>query len=129
FGLGMIMLSAFIYNGSTEYPGSAVVLPVMGAAWVIAGGCPGWPRSAELILRQRPAQLVGRTSYSWYLVHWPILTILPLALGHTLTAVDKWLVRFGSLALAIMMFYAIEQPVRRYSLLVRKPSFGLALGG
>jgi peptidoglycan/LPS O-acetylase OafA/YrhL len=129
FGLGMIMLSAFIYNGSTEYPGAAVVLPVMGAAWVIAGGCPGWPRSAELILRQPPAQLVGKTSYSWYLVHWPILTILPLALGHSLTAVDKWLVLFGSLALAIMMFYAIEQPVRRYSLLVRKPSFGLALGG
>jgi len=127
-GLGMIMLSAFIYNGSTEYPGSAVVLPVAGAALVIAGGSPGWSHSAELILMQRPAQFLGKTSYSWYLVHWPILTIAPSATGHPLTTLDKWFVLLGSLALAVIIFYVVEQPVRRRSVLVRKPRYGLALG-
>ena len=127
-GLGMIMLSAFSYTASTEYPGAAVVLPVVGAAFVIAGGSPGWSRSAELVLGRRPAQFVGRTSYSLYLVHWPVLVIAPLAVGHGLTTAGKWLVLFSSLALAVLMFYTVEQPVRRWSLLVRKPRYGVALG-
>jgi peptidoglycan/LPS O-acetylase OafA/YrhL len=127
-GLAMIMFSAFAYTSSTEYPGSAVVLPVTGAAFVIAGGCPGWSRSAELILKVRPAQFLGKTSYSWYLVHWPVLAIAPLAIGHALGTEDKWLVLTGSLALAVLMFYLVEQPPRKASLLVRKPRYGLALG-
>lgn len=127
-GLGMITLSAFIYSSSTDYPGSAVVLPVVGSAFVIAGGSPGWSRSAELVLRRRPVQFLGRTSYSWYLVHWPVLVIAPLAIGHALTAVGKWLVLFGSLGLAVLMFYIVEQPARRWSVPVRKPRYGLALG-
>jgi len=127
-GLGMITLSAFSYNSSTVYPGSAVVLPVLGSAFVIAGGSPGWSRSAELVLRRRPVQFLGRTSYSWYLVHWPVLVITPLAIGHALTTVDKWLVLFGSLAIAVLMFYIVERPVRSWSWPVRKPGYGLALG-
>jgi peptidoglycan/LPS O-acetylase OafA/YrhL len=127
-GLGMITLSGFTCNGSTEYPGSAVVLPVMGAAFVIAGGSPGWSRSAELVLGRRPVQFLGRTSYSLYLVHWPVLVIAPLAIGHALTTADKWLVLFGSLALAVLMFYTVEQPARRWSWPVRKPWYGLAFG-
>ena len=127
-GLGMITLSAFVYSSSTEYPGSAVVLPVMGSAFVIAGGSPGWSRSAERVLGRRPVQFLGRTSYSLYLVHWPVLVIAPLAIGHALTTADKWLACFGSLALAVLMFYIIEQPARRWSLPVRKPRYGLALG-
>ena len=127
-GLGMITLSAFIYNSSTEYPGPAVVLPVIGSAFVIAGGSPGWSRSAELVLRRTPVQFLGKTSYSWYLVHWPVLVIAPLAIGHALTTKDKWLVLIGSLALAVLIFYIIEQPARRWSLPVRRPRYSLALG-
>jgi peptidoglycan/LPS O-acetylase OafA/YrhL len=128
-GLGLIVLSSLVYHSSTEYPGSAVIMPVVGSAFVIAGGCPGWSRSAELVLRQRPMQFLGKTSYSWYLVHWPILTILPLVIGHAMTTTDSWLVLFGSLALAVIMFYVVEQPIRTNSWLVRKPRYSLVLGG
>ena len=127
-GLGLIALAACTDSSSTEYPGSAVVLPVVGAAFVIAGGSPGWSRSAELVLGTRPAQFLGRTSYSLYLVHWPVLVIAPLAIGHDLTTAGKWLVLSGSLALAVLMFYLVDQPVRSWSLLVRKPRYGLAFG-
>jgi peptidoglycan/LPS O-acetylase OafA/YrhL len=127
-GLGLIAVAALDYSSYTAYPGLAVVLPVVGAAFVIAGGCPGWSRSAELILMRRPAQFLGRVSYSWYLVHWPMLTILPLATGHALTLDGKLLVLFGSLGLATGLFYLVEQPIRAASLLVRRPRFGLALG-
>jgi peptidoglycan/LPS O-acetylase OafA/YrhL len=127
-GLGLITLAALSYTSETNYPGVAVVLPVTGAAFVIAGGCPGWSRGAELLLMRRPAQFLGRVSYSWYLVHWPMLTILPMATGHPLTLAEKLFVLFGSLALATAMFYLVERPIRASALLVRKPRYGLALG-
>jgi peptidoglycan/LPS O-acetylase OafA/YrhL len=127
-GLGLIVFSALIFTSSTPFPGTVVIVPVIGSALVIAGGCPDWRRGAELVLKWRPMQVVGRTSYSWYLVHWPVLTIAPLALDHALTTGQKWLVLFGSFALAVIMFYVVEQPIRTRPLLVRRPSFGLAVG-
>jgi peptidoglycan/LPS O-acetylase OafA/YrhL len=127
-GLGLIGLSSLVFTSSTEYPGAAVILPVAGSACVIAGGCPGWSRSAEWLLKRRPMQFLGRTSYSWYLVHWPVLTILPLALDHSLSFSDKWLILFGSLAIAVLMYYVIEQPIRARPWLVRRPWCSLTLG-
>jgi peptidoglycan/LPS O-acetylase OafA/YrhL len=128
-GLGMIAVAACWFSSYTVYPGVAVVLPVIGAALVVAGGCPGWSHGAELILMRRPAQFLGRVSYSWYLVHWPVLTIVPLATGHPLTLPGKLFVLAGSLALAVALFYLVERPIRTSSLPVRKPWYGLALGG
>src|SRR5260370_22074889 len=127
-GLGLIAAAALGYSNDTVYPGLALALPVTGAAFLIAGGCPGWSRSAELILMRRPAQFLGRISYSWYLVHCPMVAILPMATGHALTPAGKLFVLFGSLALATALFYLVEQPIRAASLLVRRPRFGLALG-
>ena len=128
-GLGLIAVAACCFGSYTAYPGLAVVLPVTGAALVIAGGCPGWSRGAELILMRRPAQFLGRVSYSWYLVHWPMLTVVPLATGHPLTPAGKLFVLAGSLALAVALFYLVERPIRASSLPVRQPRYGLALGG
>ena len=127
-GLGMIVLAAIIYNDSTVYPGAAVMLPVVGSVFVIAGGCPGWPRGAEYVLKRRPMQFLGMTSYSWYLWHWPILIMLPLALGHALSMLEIWVVVLGSLGLATATYYLIEHPIRTQQSLVRKPSRGLLLG-
>jgi peptidoglycan/LPS O-acetylase OafA/YrhL len=127
-GLGLIVLSCFVFTGSTVYPGRAALIPVLGSGMVIAGGCPGWSRSAELLLGRRPLQFVGRVSYSWYLVHWPILTILPIALGHGLSQVERGSVVVGSLALAVAMFFVVEQPPRRLPALVYRPILSMALG-
>ena len=128
-GLGLIAVAGCCFNSATVYPGLAVALPVTGAAFVVAGGCPGWSRGAELILMRRPAQFLGRVSYSWYLVHWPMLVVVPMATGHPLTLAGKLLVLFGSLALAVALFYLVERPIRAFSVLVRRPRYGLALGG
>jgi len=112
-GLGLIALAACTDSSSTEYPGSAVVLPVVGAAFVIAGGSPGWSRSAELVLGTRPAQFLGRTSYSLYLVHWPVLVIAPLAIGGPFLTIRKFakdpftvedLINFGSFSRTVAQF-------------------------
>ncbi|MDP9220051.1 MAG: acyltransferase [Actinomycetota bacterium] len=127
-GLALIALSGLVFDTSTVYPGVAVLMPVLGSALVITGGCPGWSRSAELVLRQRPMQFVGRTSYSWYLVHWPILTILPMALNHDLTLGQKWLMLVGSLGVAVVLSVVVERPIRTRRVLVARPLLGLTLG-
>jgi peptidoglycan/LPS O-acetylase OafA/YrhL len=127
-GLGAILLAALAYSDTTAYPGAAVLLPVLGSAFVIAGGCPGWPRGAEWALKRSPMQFVGRVSYSWYLVHWPVIVLLPLALDHPLTLAQRWLVLGGSLVGATLLFFTVEQPIRTRPLFVRRPLIGIAIG-
>jgi hypothetical protein len=125
----MIAIAGLTFNNGTVYPGTAVILPVIGSAFVIAGGCPGWARSGEFLLKRRPFQFIGRVSYSWYLTHWPFFIILPLALDHSLTAAGKWVVLGGSLALAIVMFYAIEHPIRSAKVFGAHRVLSLSMGG
>ena len=74
-GLGLILVAAFVFTPATSYPGSAVILPVVGAALVIAGGVAEPDYGVEVLLRLRPFQWLGLISYSLYLWHWPILTM------------------------------------------------------
>jgi peptidoglycan/LPS O-acetylase OafA/YrhL len=70
-GMAAIGYAAFAYSSSTSYPGTAVIVPVVGTALVIAGGSAVPARAAESILRLPPFQWVGRLSYSLYLWHCP----------------------------------------------------------
>ena len=81
-GLAVIGFSAVAFNATTAYPGTAVVIPVLGTALVIAGGvhAPRW--AAESILGVRPFRWTGRHSYSLYLWHWPILIIAAESAGN-----------------------------------------------
>jgi peptidoglycan/LPS O-acetylase OafA/YrhL len=128
-GLIMIAVSALTFDAGTVYPGTAAILPVLGSGFVIAGGCPGWKRSGESVLKRKPFQVVGGMSYSWYLTHWPFFVILPLALDHALTLPDRWLVLGGSFVLAAVMFYAVEHPIRSASVFGVHRGFSLSMGG
>lgn len=66
-GLASILGASVFYSSSTAYPGWAVVLPVFGAAFVIAGGAASSDQGAERLLRMRPFQWIGLISYSLYL--------------------------------------------------------------
>lgn len=72
-GLAVILLSGFVIDGASAYPGPAALVPIGGAALVIlsAGGT-GWASSSRL-LRSMPFRLVSRYSYTLFLWHWPVL--------------------------------------------------------
>ncbi len=127
-GLCAVLASALLYTDATPFPGYAAVLPVGGAALVIAGGCAGSARGARAVLGIGPLQAFGRLSYSWYLWHWPVLTIARSVAGHPLTV---WLglgLAVGSLLPAWLSMRFVENPVRFHPLLRRRPRRGLALG-
>jgi len=123
-GLVAIVVSALVCTASTPFPGYAALLPVLGAAAVIAGGC---ARPAGL-LGLSVLQGIGRLSYSWYLWHWPVLLVAPYALGRPLAAWENLLAALGALLLAAATYALVENPVRHLAGLRDRPWRGLGVG-
>ena len=101
-GVALIVVAALAYSGQTPFPGATALLPVVGAALVIAGG-------ANRVLALWPLQFVGGISYSVYLWHWPLLIVLPALVGAWWPLV--------ALAATLLLAWAttrfVESPLRR----------------
>jgi peptidoglycan/LPS O-acetylase OafA/YrhL len=129
-GLASILLAAHLYTSTTAYPGWAVALPVAGAALVIAGGTAQPAFGVERVLRLPPFQWIGLISYSWYLWHWPVLTIATerTANDSLPTADALWWV-LVSLGLAVVTYRLVEDPIRRSRLLTTRRWASLVVAG
>jgi peptidoglycan/LPS O-acetylase OafA/YrhL len=91
------------------------------------------PESFGRVVNFAPLQWLGNISYSLYLVHWPVIVIamqysitpLPLHTEIELVAI--------SVALSAVLYYAIENPIRRSRWLAERRAltflFGAALIG
>lgn len=130
-GMAMILLACTWLGPTTPYPGTAALLPVLGAALVIGAGCAAPAQGCGRVLGVRPMRAVGRVSYSWYLWHWPLLMValwsLAPVVGHAL-----WLALAAvliSLGLAVLTLRLIENPLRFASSVRQSASRSLALGG
>ena len=94
-GLGLIVIACVVIDDSTPYPGMAALLPVVGTALVIIGGSATSAGPSRWLSASVPRWL-GRISYSLYLWHWPILVLVPIAIG-----IDSLGLRLGLAAVAI----------------------------
>jgi peptidoglycan/LPS O-acetylase OafA/YrhL len=127
-GLGGILISAFAFTSATPYPGSAVVLPVISTALIVAGGMAHPRAGAEFLLRLPPFQWLGKFSYSLYLWHWPILIIAAQHAGHPLSVEDNLLWVLLALVLSVGSYFLIENPIRHWSFLARSGGRSVSLG-
>ncbi|QZO01553.1 acyltransferase [Chenggangzhangella methanolivorans] len=64
------------------------------------------------LLAARPLVLVGKISYSLYLVHWPLIVLVEYRQDARLDATEAWLVIAVSLVLAWISWHFVEQPFR-----------------
>ena len=127
-GLGGILLAGFVYSPTTPYPGSAVALPVISTAAVIAGGTAGFRFGAETVLRLLPFQWLGKVSYSMYLWHWPLLIIPMEFAGHKLSLKDNlgWVA--VALVISVATYFLIENPIRHAKRLRQSWRLSIGLG-
>jgi peptidoglycan/LPS O-acetylase OafA/YrhL len=109
-GLAVITAGVVVIGNDTPYPGVAAIFPVVGTALVIMGGSQHatWPSRA---LATRFPRWVGRISYSLYLWHWPLIVLVPIAVGIDSVAFNLGLVVVAAgIAWASTELY--EAPIR-----------------
>lgn len=129
-GLGAIGYAAWTFNDATPFPGYMALVPVIGAALVIAGGCAAPRFGAELLLGMAAPRFIGRISYSLYLWHWPVLVLAPWFLGvQRLDGYDRAAVIVASLVLAVFSYYLVETPFREKNKFTSTNGRSLAFGG
>jgi peptidoglycan/LPS O-acetylase OafA/YrhL len=111
-GLGAIGLACVIFGPSTAFPGRAALLPVVGTGAVIASGLSAPVDGPVRLLGRVGMRAMGRISYSWYLWHYPVLILVPLAVGRILPLAAMLALATGSGLLAVLTYRFVEQPAR-----------------
>lgn len=93
-GFGLIFASLWIIDETSAFPGWIAILPVSGAALLLAAGHhPG--TIANRVLGAKPLLFFGKISYSLYLVHWPIIVAIGYG-GAKVGGLVGWLALFAS---------------------------------
>jgi peptidoglycan/LPS O-acetylase OafA/YrhL len=112
-GLAVIVGAALLYDRSTPYPGTAALLPLLGAVAVIAGGINGRGALGAHRPVVRALAWFGQVSYSWYLWHWPIVvTATVLMPGIGVWGRLAW--SAAALAPAWLTYQWVERPLREH---------------
>ena len=106
-GLGLILASMFLLDGTMAYPGYWALTPTLGTVLILSSDLAEGPIAKALAWK--PIQFVGDVSYSIYLWHWPLIILMPIAIGN-LTTVSKIAIIVISLGLAALSQKYIEQP-------------------
>ncbi|MCO8275664.1 acyltransferase [Actinoplanes sp. TRM 88003] len=127
-GLLAVLVAAVTYDKSTPFPGYTALLPVLGTAAVIAGGSAAGGWGASRVIGTGPFRFVGKLSYGWYLWHWPVLMIWPLALGRDPGVKSDLAFAAAALGLAWVTYHLVENPVRNRPWLRRRARRGVAMG-
>ena len=107
----MLAGSLWLISGSTPFPGSWTLLPVVGALLLLLAGT----NSSNMVTRAlatRPLTAIGDRSYSIYLWHWPFIAFAAVLWPETSYA--PLVAAALSLAPAFASYRWVEQPVRSF---------------
>jgi peptidoglycan/LPS O-acetylase OafA/YrhL len=126
-GVALIVASAVVFGASTEFPGIAGLVPVLGTVLVIAAGGATIRPWSTVVLGLAPMRYVGRISYSLYLWHWPLIVFGAVALDGVVPEAAQGAVAIGLTAvLAAATYRWVEDPMRHGRFIGRRPSRNLA---
>ncbi len=108
-GLLLVVIGITAFDEFTRFPGTMALIPVIGAACLIATG---GSSINDRLLSSRPMVFIGLISYSWYLWHWPLMSYLRIVVPYEPPMWAFAIVTAGSLAVAIISWRFVEQPFR-----------------
>ena len=110
-GFILILVSAFIFNETTSFPGKNALLPVLGTVLLI-GSIHSWPPFLNDVANSRIFQWLGEISYPLYLWHWPLLVLPSTYFARPLNIYERIIAIFFTLLLADLTHRYIEEPYR-----------------
>ncbi len=108
-GLVLMVAPFFLLNSRMPFPGVAALPSVAGAALLLSSSG-AWVN--ERLLSWSPLVFIGRVSYSFYLVHWPVLAYLHVLRGDALPVAWALLGTAIAFGLAVLSYYFVERPFR-----------------
>lgn len=121
-GIIALVYTAFRFDATTPFPGYTALLPVLGAAAVIAASNAGRWWYPTRILSVAPMRFTGDISYSLYLWHWPLIIIAPSVPFWGLTIYHRVALLAICFVLAWLTKRFVEDPVRGWKVLTgRRP--------
>jgi len=126
-GLVIIIVTGFIYDSKTSFPGYAAGLPVVATVFLIVSG-DNSKFGPSRLLELGVLQWLGSRSYSLYLWHWPILIVARSANKAELTAIQIALCMLATLLLAELSFRFVEQPIHKVPKYLNNTNRSLAFG-
>jgi peptidoglycan/LPS O-acetylase OafA/YrhL len=126
----VLVLAAAIFADRQAFPFPWALPAAAGALLIIAvvsaGGAPRSPIAR--LLRSASAIFVGKVSYSLYLWHWPVYTLMRWTVG--LEGSSAWFVALGlSFLLACLSYYLLERPIRTGRWILAQPKLLIVAGG
>ncbi len=108
-GLLAILVACFAFGHRTLFPGISAALPVFGALACLWAG----ERSfLDRLGRMPPVAFVGRVSYAIYLWHWPLLILVPYAMGREADTPTRLAILAATVSLAWASTRFVEDPIR-----------------
>jgi peptidoglycan/LPS O-acetylase OafA/YrhL len=115
-GLAAVATAAVVYDADSALPGWRALLPVLGAAAIVAAGA-GAASAGSRLLTVPPLPWLGDLSYSLYLWHWPVL-VLGASHAEVFEGTRGTVLLLGvTFVAAVASYYLVENPIRRARLL------------
>ena len=109
--LAALVYAPFGFDEATPFPGLQSLLVVLATSLICVIQREVSPASAW-VLTNRVAQHFGRISYSWYLWHWPLISLLFLAVERAATPVERAGLLVAGYALAVASYRFVEKPAQ-----------------
>jgi peptidoglycan/LPS O-acetylase OafA/YrhL len=117
-GLTTIVLSGFLFDGATLFPGIQTLWPVMGTILVIFGATrQAEPGLSANVLNNKFVKFLTKISYELFLWHWPVLVFYLIAMkSEVVTVIGGIVIVIISLSLAIISeklfrFFKVAQKI------------------
>jgi peptidoglycan/LPS O-acetylase OafA/YrhL len=112
-GLLLIGVPLFMFNETMRFPGWIAFFPVLGTVLVIAAGFANPAALPVRLISSKPMTFIGLVSYSWYLWHWPMISLARIAQYGDASLPRDLLMATLSFGLAVATYHLIEKPARR----------------
>ena len=126
-GAALITLAATGLTSRTPYPGVAALLPCLGSGAILWSGTREGTGRLAPVIGNRALVTIGLMSYSLYLWHWPLFTLMRSRVARELTSVETGAMTLVTLALAYATWRLVELPVRCRARLPSPRSFWTAI--
>ncbi|WP_207094270.1 acyltransferase family protein [Novosphingobium sp. PY1] len=107
-GALLLALGFIIINEQSPFPGSLALLPCLGTALIIYAGISDRSSPVSVALSWRPVVMIGWISYSLYLWHWPVISLLYRRFDGLSTTMALQAIAL-SVALAFLSWWFVER--------------------